>query len=191
MKFAVVTYGTEGDTRPMALLCRALVDAGHEAHLLADAATLGYAADLNITTTALAGDIRAILLQDATREARRGGFTETARAFARLAATNSEAWLRTTTAVAQGCDVIVLGGLAAFIGLSAAEALRVPAIGTGLIPITPTSAFASPFLRPGAVPRFMNRASHKLINALIWRAFKPSINAARAAACGLPARRHL
>ena len=27
MKFAVVTYGTEGDTRPLAALCRALVDA--------------------------------------------------------------------------------------------------------------------------------------------------------------------
>jgi len=43
MKFVVVTYGTEGDTRPLAALTRALIDAGRAAHLLADAATLGVA----------------------------------------------------------------------------------------------------------------------------------------------------
>lgn len=36
MKFIVETYGTEGDARPFAALCRGLMDAGHEARLLAD-----------------------------------------------------------------------------------------------------------------------------------------------------------
>jgi sterol 3beta-glucosyltransferase len=191
MKFVVVTYGTEGDTRPMALLSRALTDAGHEAHLLADGATLDYADKLNVPATALAGDMRSVLLQDPTLAARGDSFGKTAGAFARIATANSEAWLRATMTAARDCDAIILGGLAAFVGLSAAEALRIPAIGTGLIPITPTRAFASPFLRPGAVPRFMNRASHRLINALIWHAFKPSINAARAAVCSLPPRKRL
>ena len=31
MKFIVATYGTEGDARPFAALCRGLMDAGHEA----------------------------------------------------------------------------------------------------------------------------------------------------------------
>ena len=48
MKFVAVTYGAEGYTRPMALLCRALMDAGHSATLLADTATLGYAAALGV-----------------------------------------------------------------------------------------------------------------------------------------------
>jgi UDP:flavonoid glycosyltransferase YjiC (YdhE family) len=39
MKFVVATYGTEGDTRPLAALCRALMDAGHRATLLADRST--------------------------------------------------------------------------------------------------------------------------------------------------------
>jgi len=38
MKFIVGTYGTEGDARPFAALCCGLMDAGHEARLLADAA---------------------------------------------------------------------------------------------------------------------------------------------------------
>jgi sterol 3beta-glucosyltransferase len=40
MKLVALTYGTEGDTRPLAALCRALMDAGHEVTLLADSATL-------------------------------------------------------------------------------------------------------------------------------------------------------
>ncbi|MFL5257961.1 MAG: hypothetical protein ACJ8AI_34790 [Rhodopila sp.] len=61
MNFVAATYGTEGDTHPMALLCRALMDAGHTAHLLADAATLGTAAALGVPATGLAGDIRSVL----------------------------------------------------------------------------------------------------------------------------------
>ena len=189
MKFVAVTYGTEGDTRPMALLCRALMNAGHSAHLLAGAGTLDYPATLGVTTTALAGDIRTVLRQDTVLK--HGGFRNTARAFARIAAVNSGPWLRATAAASEGCDAVIIGGLAAFVGLSAAEAVGIPAIGTGLIPITPTRDFASPFLRPGLVPRWLNRASHKLVNALIWHVFKGPVNAARADVCGLPPRRHV
>jgi UDP:flavonoid glycosyltransferase YjiC (YdhE family) len=188
MKFVAVTYGTEGDTRPMALLCRALMDAGHSAHLLADATTLGYAASLGVPATGLAGDIRSVLAKDTALARNGGGVSDTANAFARMATANSAAWLRTTVAAAEGCDAIVLGGLAAFVGLSAAEALGLPAIGAGLIPITPTREFASPFLRPGLAPRWLNRSSHELVNTMLWRVFKTSVNAARAAVCGLPPR---
>lgn len=58
MKLIVATNGTEGDARPLAALCRALIDAGHEARLLADAATLSSAKALGVPTTALASDIR-------------------------------------------------------------------------------------------------------------------------------------
>ena len=173
----------------MALLCRALMDAGHSTHFLADAATLGYAAGLGVPATALAGDIRTVLRQDATLATAGGGFRNTTSAFARMATANSEAWLRATVAAADGCDAVMLGGLAGFVGLSAAEALGIPAIGTGQIPITPTRDFASPFLQPGLVPRWLNQASHRLVNAAIWRVFKASVNAARAGVCGLPPRR--
>ncbi len=191
MKFVAVTYGTEGDTRPMALLCRTLIDAGHGAHLLADAGTLGYATALGVPATGLAGDIRTVLRQDTTLAKSGGGFGNTASAFARIATVNSEAWLRATLAAAENCDAVILGGLAAFVGLSAAEALGLPAIGTGLIPITPTRDFASPFLRPGTVPCWLNRMSHRLVNAMLWRVFKAPVNAARRAVCGLPPRRRV
>ena len=80
----------------------------------------------------------------------------------------------------EGCDAILAAGLAAFAGLSAAEYLGAKGIGCGMIPITPTAAFPSPFLPPKWVPRVLNRASHTFVNATLWRAFRAKVNEARA-----------
>lgn len=188
MKFVVVTYGTEGDTRPLAALARALIDAGHTAHLLADAATLG-AGELRVPATPLPGDVKSAIQASAGLVGRGGGFADTAKTLASIANANSEAWLRATVAAGENCDAVILSGLASFVGLSAAEFFGVPGIGAGLIPIVPTREFASPFLRPGLAPRAFNRASHRLVNGVLWRAFREATNAARATVCGLPARR--
>ncbi|KAF1714679.1 UDP-glucose--sterol glucosyltransferase [Pseudoxanthomonas yeongjuensis] len=193
MKYIAITYGTEGDARPLAALCRALIDAGHEARLLADAATLGSAHALGVPTTALAGDIKGALQPGGGISgvvAGGDGFTATAKALARIANANTEAWLRTTmdAAADAGCDALIVSGLAAFVGLSAAERLGVKAIGTGPIPITPTAAFPSPFLPPAYVPRMLNRASHRFVNAMLWRAFRKATNHARERVCGLAPR---
>ncbi len=193
MKLVVVTYGTEGDTRPLAALCRALIDAGHEAQLLADGATLGAAAALGVPTKALSGDIRGTLheTQALSELVRRGNrFTDTARALALMANANAESWMQNVVATARGCDAIIASGLAAFVGWSAAEHLGVRSVGAGFIPITPTRAFPSPLLRPGRVPAWLNRASHSFVNEILWRAFRSATNAARASVCGLPPRRH-
>jgi UDP:flavonoid glycosyltransferase YjiC (YdhE family) len=165
VKFLVVTFGTEGDTRPLAALCRALMDAGHETQLLANAATLGSASALGVPNAPLAGDIRGIT---------------TAKPLAQLANSNAEAWMRATVAAGQGCDAIIVSALAAFIGLSAAEYLKVPAMGASLIPITPTAAFPSPFLPGKWLPGFCNRPSHRLVNEMIWRSLREKTNSARA-----------
>jgi sterol 3beta-glucosyltransferase len=183
MKFVVATYGTEGDARPFAALCRGLMDAGHEARLLADAATLGSAQALGVPTTALAGDIRGTLSQDhaiAGVVAKGGGFNQTAHALAKIANENAESWLRTIIEVGEGCEAILTAGLAGFAGFSAAEYLGAKGIGAGMIPITPTAAFPSPFLPPKWVPRLLNRASHGFVNAMLWKAFRDKTNAARA-----------
>lgn len=190
MKLVVVTYGTEGDTRPFAALCRGLMDAGHETHLLADASTLGSARALAVPSTPLEGDIRATISDQtiASAVAKGGGFKETTRVLAKMVNDNADAWLRATIQAAQGADAILAAGLAAFAGLSAAEYLGAKGIGAGIIPITPTAAFPSPFLPPLWVPRPLNRLSHKFVNTLFWRSFRDSTNAARAS-FGLSPRR--
>ncbi|RQS22327.1 glycosyltransferase [Burkholderia sp. Bp8992] len=194
MKLVIATYGTEGDTRPLAALGRALLDAGHEVRLLADAATLGAAAALGVPSAPLSGDIRRAIapdgaLADAVRG--RGGFNDTSKALAAIANANTAAWMREVADASDGCDALLVSGLASFVGLSVAEYRGVPAIGTGMIPITPTAEFASPFLPPGKLPRWLNRASHRFVNALLWQAFRQSTNAARAGVCGLPPRKHV
>lgn len=183
MKFVVATYGTEGDARPFAALCRGLMDAGHEARLLADAATLGSARSLGVPTTALAGNIRGTRRADHAISglvAKGGGFNTTARALAKIANENAGSWLRTIIEAGEGCDAILVAGLAAFVGFSAAEYLGVKGIGAGMIPITPTAAFPSPFLPPKWVPRLLNRTSHHFVNGMLWRAFRDKTNTARA-----------
>jgi sterol 3beta-glucosyltransferase len=102
------------------------------------------------------------------------------RALARIANENAESWLRTIIQAGEGCDAILAAGLAGFAGFSAAEYLGTKGIGAGMIPITPTAAFPSPFLPPRWVPRLLNRASHGFVNAMLWKAFRDKTNAARA-----------
>lgn len=185
MKFTVVSYGTEGDARPFAALCRGLMDAGHEARLLADAATLNSARTLGVPNISLSGDIRCAIVGAV---AKGGGFNQTTRVLAKIANDNAASWLRTIVDAGEGCDAILVAGLAAFVGFSAAEYLGIKAIGSGMIPITPTAAFPSPFLPPKWVPHLLNRASHGFVNGMLWKAFRDKANAARAM-FGLPPRK--
>lgn len=174
MKLLILTYGTEGDTRPLVALGHALRRSGHDVHLLGDARTLGSATELGLANSALSGDIRQ-LFSDWSREGPKG----TAKALVRLTNANTYAWTVETLAAAEGCDAILTSGLAGFIGLSVAERLGIPAIGAGMIPLTPSREFPSPFLPASLVPRWLNHASLKLTNQLFWLAFRKSLNEAR------------
>ena len=188
MKLVALTYGTEGDTRPVAALCRALMNVGYDVTLLADRGTLGSARDLGVPHTALAGDIRGTLQSISSISsfvAGKNSLNATVRALARIANENADAWMRQVLEVAGGSDGLIVAGLAAFIGFSAAEKLGVPVVGAGMIPLTPTSAFPSPFLPPRSTPRWLNRFSYRLVAELLWRAFRNATNAARAKV-GLP-----
>ncbi|MFT3804262.1 MAG: glycosyltransferase [Burkholderiaceae bacterium] len=191
MKLVVATYGTEGDARPMAALCRAWIDAGHSATLLADAATLDAAAALDVPTVALAGDIRAALRPgraSSSDAGQSGSMSQSTRAIMRIPNAHADDWVRQIADCARDADGIVAAGLAAFAALSVAEQRRLPVAGAGLFPLHPTKAFAAPFLPPARVPRWLNRASHVAINALLWRNFRSRINDARGRVLGLPPR---
>lgn len=190
MKLAAVTFGTEGDTRPIAELCRALGDAGHNVMLLAAAQTLRRAEELNVPHATLAGDMREALLSiAAVVSGKMRSPNAQAQALARVANENAAAWMNETLRVAAGCDALICAGLAAFAGFSVAEKLGIPAIGAGMFPLTPTAEFPAPFLPPRKTPRWLNRFSHRLVVQLLWRAFRKATNEARGAVMGLPPRR--
>lgn len=186
MKLLALTYGTEGDTRPLTLLCRGLMDAGHEVVLLADGSTLGSARQLGVRHAALDGDIH----EEVVALLARGNSPRAAsRGLARMAQRHVAAWMRQASGVARECDAVLTGGLAAFVGMSVAEHHGLPLIGTGMIPITPTGAFPSPFLPPGWTPALLNRVSYRLVNQLIWRQFRGPINDARRSVLDRPPQR--
>jgi sterol 3beta-glucosyltransferase len=180
MRIVALTFGTEGDTRPMLALCRGLVDAGHDVVLLAERAAQPYAATIGVPFVPLAGDMAAELQSASAGFLRRGGAIRyVSRALADIARGNTAAWMRSTLACAQHADAVICAGLAIYAGLSCAESLRIPAIGAALQPVMPTAAFTSPFIPPLRLPGFANRASHRLVLALMWRAFRGAINDAR------------
>lgn len=186
MKIVVLTYGTEGDTRPLIALSHALIQAGHEVSLLGEARSLGLAHRLAVPAVPVAGDIRALFTRWSQSGAR-----GTAKALVALTNANAAAWMAQTFEAAQGCDAIVVSGLAGFVGLSVAERLAVPAIGAGMIPLTPSREFPSPFLPSSWVPSRLNRASLVLTNQLLWLGLRKALNRARANVLGLPPRAKL
>jgi len=186
MRIVVLTYGTEGDTRPLVALSQALIKAGHEVSLLGETQSLGLAHRLAVPAMPLSGDIRALFSRWSQSGAR-----GTAKALVELTNANTTAWMAQTLQAAQDCDAIVLSGLAGFVGLSVAERLRVPAIGAGMIPLTPSRAFPSPFLSSNWIPKRLNPASLILTNQLLWLALRKTLNRARADVLGLPPKKKL
>lgn len=182
MRFSVVTYGTEGDTRPLVAVCRGLLNRGHEVLLFGDRSSLGTADSQGVATRVLAGDMKAAVgsggaLSELVRD--NGDVTQTAKVLARIASQNTASWLKDLVTHAKGSDAILFSGLAAYVGLCAAEHLRIPSVGLGLFPMSPTTAFPSPLLRPRKLPGWLNRFSHQAVNALAWTLFRKSVNTAR------------
>lgn len=187
MRLLALTYGTEGDTRPLVMLCHGLMAAGHEVMLLAEGGTLGSARALGVPHAALEGDIH----DEVVALVARGNNTLAAsRGLARMARRHVPAWMHQADAAAAGCDAVLTGGLAAFVGMSVAERHGLPVIGLGMIPLTPTAAFPSPFLPRLPLPGVLNRLSYGLVNQAVWRTFRRPINQARQA-LGMPRRRAL
>jgi UDP:flavonoid glycosyltransferase YjiC (YdhE family) len=186
MRVAVITYGTKADTRPLVALCCGLMQAGHEVHMLADRSTLPIAYAHGVPTTTLAGDMRSSIAPGGALSAalRQGADArEMVRAAGQVAAEHSESWLLDLIGAAEGADAIVCSSYTSFVGLSAAEYLRIPVIGAGLWPLTPTREFPCALLPSWQLPTKLNRLTHEALNALIWRRFRPHLNRARQLVC--------
>ena len=183
MKVIVATYGTEGDARPFAALCRGLMDAGHEARLLADAATLGSAQALGVPTTALAGDIRGTFNRDhaiAGVVSKGGGFNthrtragqDRQRECRILAAHHHRSRGRLRCDPGSGAGRICRPFPRPNIWAPGHRLRHDPDYANRRVPFAVSAA------QVGAAP--LNRASHRFVNAMLWKAFRDKTNAARA-----------
>ena len=180
MRFTVITYGSDGDTRPFATLCRGLLDAGHEVQLFAERSSLRIAQALDVPVEALAGDVQATLPLGNPREnLRTGEVIEAGRSLLRLVANNTESWLAAVAEHARTADAILFSGLAMFVGPALGLELGKPHIGLWALPISPTRAFSPPVMPPLHLPGWMNRLSYSALHATLWRYYGKPANAAR------------
>ncbi|EIJ44317.1 glycosyl transferase, UDP-glucuronosyltransferase [Beggiatoa alba B18LD] len=187
MRITVITFGTEGDTRPIIALCHGLQAKGHQVTLLVERTALNLAQSWKVRAQALSGDMLASLQAQGVLSPlmKKGGdATQLSKALAKIASENTAAWMQVLVEQAQGSDLILYSGLAAYVGLSVADYLRIPAIGLGLWPMSPTREFPSPLLPPWHLTGWLNYISHLAINGLLWRLFRKTLNQARQQVCG-------
>ena len=145
MRFSVVTVGSEGDTRPLAALCRGLVDRDHEVTLFADHSTLTLPRTLGVPCEALQGDIKSILpIADARQKLRFSELMRIGKDLKTFIANNSASWLRAVGGHAGRSDAILFSSLALSIGLTLREELRKTAVGLAFQPGASTREFCSP-----------------------------------------------
>jgi UDP:flavonoid glycosyltransferase YjiC (YdhE family) len=181
MRFTVVTYGSEGDTRPLVALCRGLMDAHHEVQLFTEQSTVGSGRALGVPVAALAGELQSILpMDDPSRELSRWAVLKTFTQGLRLVNENTASWMRSVSEHARTSDAILFAGLASLTGRTVAQALHKPAINLCLQPTSATREFPSPILPPMRLPAWVNRLSYCVSpNALIALLYGKATRTAR------------
>jgi len=180
MRFTVVTFGSDGDTRPFAHLCRGLIDAGHAVRLFGDRSSLPIATALGVPAEALAGDVRTTLpIADPRQALQMRDVLGTWRNLVRLIADNTHSWIEAIAAQARDSDAILFSGVAMYAGLAAALELNKPRIGLWLLPITTTGEFPSPMMAPVRMPAWLNRLTYRGLHATLWRWYGRATDPAR------------
>jgi sterol 3beta-glucosyltransferase len=160
MKIVAITFGTEGDSRPILALCKGLANAGHDTCFLTDASGVCLAASATVRSIALAGDIKRTITKLLSSSRKPSGSSAMTEALSSIAKSCTAEWMRSLREAATGCDAILAAGLPMYVALSVSEHLGIPLIGVGLQPTAPTREFPSPFF-PASVPGWCNRLTHR------------------------------
>lgn len=186
MLFSVVTYGSEGDTRPFVAVCRGLINAGHEVLLFAEQSSVHLAHAHGVPAEILAGDIKSTLpLDNPDQELSTREIIRTVRQGLRGVNDNIPTWMRVITAHARTADAILYAGLACPPAQAIAQELGKPAIGLWLQPTTPTREFGSSALPPWHLPGWVNQLTYRASpEALIKRLYGRSTERARSSLFG-------
>ena len=191
MKLTVISYGTEGDNRPIVALCRGLQSSGHDVVFLGERSIETLATSSGVPFGALEGDMRAAVMPGGPLNRMMNERThpgEMAKACADLTNKYTTSWMRSLLDVAQDSDGIIFSGFAGYLALSVAEYLNKPVMGAGLFPVSPTKEFPSSLIPPTRFPGFLNHISHKVMMGVLWHLFRGSINDARKEVCSQSAR---
>ena len=161
MRFTVVAYGSEGDTRPIVALSRGLLDAGHELLMFCEQSAAATVRNHGVPSAVLAGDIKATLpIGDPASELRKSAVIKAIRSMSHLIRSSTLSWMDMVASHAETSDAILMSGLASPMAQAVAHALNKPAIRLWLQPTARTREFPSPMLPPWTLPGWLNRMTY-------------------------------
>jgi len=169
MHCTIVTVGSRGDVEPYLALASGLVGHGHQVRVATHEEFRDLAEGSGAGFAAIAGNPSQLIRSDlgAAWQASRRSPIATMRGLVALAEPLLDSYLDDTRRAMEGTDVAIFGvlGVAAY---HVAEALKIPAVGAWLQPLTPTAAFPH-ILLPVENAGPLNRVSHLAFDRLAWR----------------------
>lgn len=165
MKALLVTWGTEGDTRPVLALAQGLQASGHEVLVMADRNGQPLAEALGIGFDPMPGDFKALMAGGgATGEMVRKGqspariWPQLVRDFARPAMRQVQERLD------DGVDLLVGSSMCKVPAEVVAGRRGIPTVGIDLQPFTPTRDFPPPLLDVTTLPAWANLPLYGAMN---------------------------
>lgn len=192
--FLLLTTGTRGDVQPYIALGLGLQNAGHAVLLAAPESFRAMAEARGLPFAPLAGNPSAWMMRDGGQAALTfdGNLLRNLRAtldYLRAVRPLYARLLESAWNVARAAQPrAVLFGLPSLWGAHIAEALRVPAIGAFLQPLTRTRAFPSVLLPTRfSLGAQYNRLTHAIVEQALWLPWRGLINQWRQNSLGLSA----
>jgi sterol 3beta-glucosyltransferase len=189
MRVGIIAAGSRGDVEPYLALAVGLARAGHGVRLVTheDFAPLVQAQGIEFWP--IGGRVQEIVQGAAMRERLQGGnFVAIMAQMAREARRGALEMARGGLAACQGMDLLLAGIGGLFGALALGEKLDIPLLQAYYIPFLPTFSYPS-FLFSG-MPRWLgggaNRLSYRLVQQLMWQAYRPGDVLARREALALP-----
>lgn len=189
MKVAAISYGTEGDVRPLLALGEALAVAGHGFVLAGDAGSQRLAQAHDVSYVPLQGGLRERLGgRDEMAEFVRSGDSTLSGlgVLRRLLDDHLHTWTTDLLAAAGDADVVLSSGLSLPAGFNAADVLGVPAVAVFFQPFQPGSGYGSAML-PHTIPNALQRPLFGAGNLAGWYGVRGVLNDSRRR-LGLPRR---
>jgi sterol 3beta-glucosyltransferase len=191
MKITCLVHGTRGDVQPMAMVALALQRRGHEVTLAAPPNLTEFVRKLGLRPEKLAIDSQAFLESPEGRKW--------------LSSGNATAFMKEMSAInqrhrdeldadfirsCQGADLIVAAVLTEDRAVCIAEQAGIPMLTLHLAPLRATAEFPAPLVTRRHLPfKFLNRASHALLDKIWWGGMRDDINRFRAKLGLAPTRR--
>jgi len=189
MRVAIISFGSQGDTRPLIALGQSLIRDGHQAILLADPEFADLAVEAGMEFVPLAGGgIRDLFTNQKVAKPIRHGFNVwgVMQVLMKHMSRYTETWGRQLLKAASDADVIVASGLTFFIGLAVAEALGIPTVAATLQPVVPTRDFPPAIIRAPGMPRIVYPTLHRAVSIAVWFLTARSVQRLRHSLLGLP-----